>query len=230
MLNHLAFYISTSSLPTSSSLLMVYKDVGDNEERHMMRFKSCGRFVGFDQEREGDRVYTAPEILGGRYSEEVDVFSVGLIALEIATSVVLPDNSNEWQSLRSSDFSRTDLSHLSSELVLLIKRMMDKCPDRRITAAELTQHPVISKLKTLRDVGLAQEMQGIMDEEAANNNEETEVLDDQANHAGDILMSAGDDYDDLSLEHVTPRADNSTPWLKFIRRPEAIGDQMEIDT
>ncbi|KNE87099.1 hypothetical protein PSTG_19525, partial [Puccinia striiformis f. sp. tritici PST-78] len=170
----------------------------------MMRFKSCGRFVGFDQEREGDRVYTAPEILGGRYGEEVDVFSVGLIALEIATSVVLPDNGDEWRSLRSSDFSRTDLSHLSSELVLLIKRMMDKCPDRRITAAELTRHPVIAKLKSLRDVGLAQEMQGIMDEEAANNDEETEVLVAQADHAGDILMSAGDDYDDLSLEHVTP--------------------------
>ncbi|KNE96208.1 WEE protein kinase, variant [Puccinia striiformis f. sp. tritici PST-78] len=261
------------------SRFLRYEDVGDNEERHMMRFKSCGRFVGFDQEREGDRVYTAPEILGGRYGEEVDVFSVGLIALEIATSVVLPDNGDEWRSLRSSDFSRTDLSHLSSELVLLIKRMMDKCPDRRITAAELTRHPVIAKLKSLRDVGLAQEMQGIMDEEAANNNEETEVLDDQADHAGDILMSAGDDYDDLSLEHVTPvrpapppdntwtsargavlpeaegflpfiltgqstpsrlkssviscftnRADNSTPWLKFARRPEAISDQMEIDT
>ncbi|KAH9459323.1 hypothetical protein MJO28_010666 [Puccinia striiformis f. sp. tritici] len=28
----------------------------------------------------------------------------------------------------------------------------------------------------------------------------------------------------------TNRADNSTPWLKFTRRPEAIGDQMEIDT
>ncbi|KAH9459324.1 hypothetical protein Pst134EA_019477 [Puccinia striiformis f. sp. tritici] len=107
-----------------------YEDVGDNDERHMMRFKRCGRFVGFDQEREGDRVYTAPEILGGRYGKEVDVFSVGSIALKIATSVVLPDKGDEWRSLRSSDFSRTDLSTLSSELVLLIKRMMDKCPDR----------------------------------------------------------------------------------------------------
>ncbi|POV95852.1 hypothetical protein PSHT_15456 [Puccinia striiformis] len=261
------------------SRFLRYKDVGDNEERHMIRFKSCGRFVGFNQEREGDRVYTAPEILGGLYGKEVDVFSVGLIALEIATSVVLPDNGDEWRSLRSSGFSRTDLCHLSSELVLLIKRMMDKCPDRRITAAELTRHPVIAKLKSLGDVGLAQEMQGITVEEAANNNEETEVLDDHTDHTGDILMSAGDDYDDLSLEHVTPvrpapppdntwtsargavlpeaegflpfiltgqstpsrlkssviscftnRADNSTPWLKFTRRPEAIGDQMEIVT
>jgi len=180
-----------------------YEDVADHEERHMMRFKRCGRFVGFDQEREGDREYIAPEILSGRYGEEADVFSVGLIVLEIATNVVLPDNGDEWLSLRSSDFSRTDLSHLSSELVLLIKRMMDKCPDRRITAAELARHPVIAKLKTLRDAGLAQEMQGIMAEGTVEY-EETEALESQADPAGDILMSPGDDSYDLSIEHVTP--------------------------
>ncbi|KAA1086479.1 hypothetical protein PGTUg99_021227 [Puccinia graminis f. sp. tritici] len=202
-------------------------DVSDTEEKHLMRFKACGRFVGFDLEREGDREYIAPEILSGRYGEEADVFSVGLIALEIATNVVLPDNGDEWRSLRSSDFSRTDLSHLSSELVLLIKRMMDKCPDRRITADELTRHPVIAKLKTLRDVGLAQEMEGIMGYGAVEY-EETEVLDDQADPAGDILMSPGDDSHDFSVEHVkplrpAPPPDNTWQMARGAVLPEAEG-------
>ncbi|OAV93568.1 WEE protein kinase [Puccinia triticina 1-1 BBBD Race 1] len=183
------------------SRFLRYEDVSDTDAKQMMRFKSCGRFVGFDLEREGDREYIAPEILSGRYGEEADVFSVGLIALEIATNVVLPDNGDEWRSLRSSDFSRTDLSHLSSELVLLIKRMMDKCPDRRITSSELTRHPVIAKLKILRDAGLAQENQGI---DGTVEYEETEVLDVQADPAGDILMAPGDDSPDFSVEQIKP--------------------------
>ncbi|POV97514.1 hypothetical protein PSTT_15001 [Puccinia striiformis] len=228
------------------SRFLRYKDVGDNEERHMIRFKSCGRFVGFNQER------------------EVTAFTLPLRSLADFTA-------KRWT---YSQFVSLELGACTPH-----QANDDKCPDRRITAAELTRHPVIAKLKSLGDVGLAQEMQGITDEEAANNNEETEVLDDHADHAGDILMSAGDDYDDLSLEHVTPvrpapppdntwtsargavlpeaegflpfiltgqstpsrlkssviscftnRADNSTPWLKFTRRPEAIGDQMEIVT
>jgi serine/threonine protein kinase len=212
------------------SRFLRYEDVGDHEERHMMRFKSCGRFVGFDQEREGDREYIAPEILSGRYGEEADVFSVGLIALEIATNVVLPDNGDEWLSLRSNDFSRTDLSHLSSELVQLIKRMMDKHPDRRITAAELTRHPVIAKLKTLRDAGLAQEMQDIMGEGTVECEEAKEVVDNKPDSAGDIMMSPGDGSHDLSSTapaatplRPAPPADNIWRGARGAVLPEAEG-------
>ncbi|MBW0477101.1 hypothetical protein O181_016816 [Austropuccinia psidii MF-1] len=179
-----------------------YEDISDTEERQMMRFKNSGRFIGFDLEREGDREYIAPEILSGRYGEEADVFSVGLIALEIGTNIVLPDNGDEWRGLRSSDFSRMDLSHLSSELVLLIKRMMDKCPDRRITTTELGRHPVLSKLKNLRQNGLLQESNhqdeiNMIDLES----KKVELIDDE----GDTKMFINEnDLNSNQLESIKP--------------------------
>lgn len=64
-------------------------------------------------EREGDREYIAPEVLGsGRYDKPVDIFSLGLIILEVAANIVLPDNGASWQKLRSGDLS--DAPRLSS--------------------------------------------------------------------------------------------------------------------
>ncbi|BFZ57983.1 mitosis inhibitor protein kinase swe1 [Savitreella phatthalungensis] len=64
-------------------------------------------------EREGDREYIAPEVLSsGLYDKPVDVFSLGLITLETAANIVLPDNGLSWQKLRSGDLS--DAPRLSS--------------------------------------------------------------------------------------------------------------------
>lgn len=56
-------------------------------------------------EGEGDREYIGPEILRGRYDKPADVFALGLIMLEIAANVELPDNGASWQKLRSGDMS-----------------------------------------------------------------------------------------------------------------------------
>jgi mitosis inhibitor protein kinase SWE1 len=42
-------------------------------------------------EREGDREYMAPEILRGQYGREADIFSLGMIMLECAGNIVVPD-------------------------------------------------------------------------------------------------------------------------------------------
>lgn len=64
-------------------------------------------------DREGDREYIAPEIISKHeYSYAADIFSVGLIMVEVAANVVLPDNGTPWQKLRSGDL--TDAGKLSS--------------------------------------------------------------------------------------------------------------------
>lgn len=45
--------------------------------------------VGF--EREGDKVYLAPEVLQSQYGPAADVFGLGMLMLETAANVVLPD-------------------------------------------------------------------------------------------------------------------------------------------
>ncbi|ANB13724.1 tyrosine protein kinase SWE1 [Sugiyamaella lignohabitans] len=64
-------------------------------------------------EREGDREYIAPEVLSSQqYDKPADVFSLGIMMLEIAANIVLPDNGIHWQKLRSGDL--TDAGRLSS--------------------------------------------------------------------------------------------------------------------
>ncbi|KAI1211649.1 uncharacterized protein F4807DRAFT_458544 [Annulohypoxylon truncatum] len=54
---------------------------------------------------EGDREYMAPEALRSEISQAADVFSLGLIMLEIAANVKLPENGATWTALREGDFS-----------------------------------------------------------------------------------------------------------------------------
>ena len=64
-------------------------------------------------ENEGDREYIAPEIISDcTYDYKADIFSLGLMIVEIAANVVLPDNGNAWHKLRSGDLS--DAGRLSS--------------------------------------------------------------------------------------------------------------------
>ncbi|KAI1270938.1 hypothetical protein F5Y07DRAFT_53503 [Xylaria sp. FL0933] len=54
---------------------------------------------------DGDREYLAPEALRSEIDTPVDVFSLGLIMLEIAANVKLPENGATWTALREDDFS-----------------------------------------------------------------------------------------------------------------------------
>ncbi|BGP00036.1 Mitosis inhibitor protein kinase SWE1 [Rhodotorula toruloides] len=113
-----------------------------------------------DLEREGDREYIAPEILSGRYGKEADVFSLGLIILEAAANVVLPDNGPAWQKLRSNDFSDVDLSRLSPLLGDILRSMLHKSPDLRASIFEVVRHPVLSQLIAMLERSLASESSG----------------------------------------------------------------------
>ena len=68
-----------------------------------------------DIEGEGDREYIGPEILMGRYDKPADIFALGLIMLETAGNVMLPDNGASWQRLRTGDMSDVPSLTWSSE-------------------------------------------------------------------------------------------------------------------
>lgn len=67
---------------------------------------------------EGDREYIAPEVLSGQFDKPVDVFSMGMIMLEIAGNIVLPDNGSSWQRLRAGDMSDLPSLTFSTESTL----------------------------------------------------------------------------------------------------------------
>ncbi|KAI3402456.2 SWE1 [Candida oxycetoniae] len=67
-----------------------------------------------DFDLEGDRNYIAPELINDKiYTPFADIFSLGLIILEIAANIILPDNGTPWRKLRSGDLS--DAGQLSSD-------------------------------------------------------------------------------------------------------------------
>lgn len=68
-----------------------------------------------DFDIEGDRNYIAPELLNDKiYTPFADIFSVGLIILEIATNIVLPGNGLPWRKLRSGDLSDAGMLSLDN--------------------------------------------------------------------------------------------------------------------
>jgi len=70
-------------------------------------------------EGEGDREYIGPEILAGRYDKPADIFALGMIMVEIAGNIVLPDNGLIWQRFRAGNLSDVPSLTWSSESSLL---------------------------------------------------------------------------------------------------------------
>jgi mitosis inhibitor protein kinase SWE1 len=67
---------------------------------------------------EGDREYLAFEVLRGEIDKPADVFSLGLIMLEIAANVKLPDNGATWTALRKGDFGEVPVLTQDANTVL----------------------------------------------------------------------------------------------------------------
>ncbi|KAF8897090.1 hypothetical protein CPB84DRAFT_1710099 [Gymnopilus junonius] len=98
-------------------------------------------------EREGDKLYLAPEVLQGRYGKAADVFSLGMTILETTSNIVVPDQGEGWQRLRREDFSQVDLDEVSPELVDLIYNMMRTDPAKRLTVVEICAHQVVRRAR-----------------------------------------------------------------------------------
>lgn len=88
-------------------------------------------------ENEGDREYIAPEIIrDGIYDFRADIFSLGLMMIEIAANVILPDNGSAWHKLRSGDLS--DAGRLSSAEIHSSSLFSNKKDHTNIT--DITTH------------------------------------------------------------------------------------------
>ncbi|KAL1673743.1 hypothetical protein EV122DRAFT_282658 [Schizophyllum commune] len=113
--------------------------------------------VGF--EREGDKLYLAPEILRGAYGKPCDIFSLGITMLETAANIILPDQGESWQRLRQEDFEQVEWTG-SRELLHIIGRMMCTDPDERIDVEALVAHPIVSRARQAMEDALARAVQG----------------------------------------------------------------------
>lgn len=101
-------------------------------------------------ENEGDREYIAPEIIRDSiYDFRADIFSLGLIIIELACNVVLPDNGKAWQRLRSGNIS--DLGKISSTEIN--KFLNDSTENYSIKSNNLSQSRMTPLLSASNFIG-----------------------------------------------------------------------------
>ncbi|XP_058055746.1 membrane-associated tyrosine- and threonine-specific cdc2-inhibitory kinase [Anopheles bellator] len=100
---------------------------------------------------EGDSRYIAPELMEGRYSKAADIFSLGLVTLELACNLELPMAGRLWHRLRSEQPLPDELTRtMSPTLREIVQRMLMARPEDRATVDGLLLHPVIQKLRESR--------------------------------------------------------------------------------
>ena len=86
-----------------------------------------------DDDCEGDKIYMAPEVLQGKAEKCADIFSFGLILLELAANIQLPSQGESWQVLRRGDLSLVSFeASISPSIIQLIKAMVNPQPSERI--------------------------------------------------------------------------------------------------
>uniref|UniRef100_A0A669CLC3 Protein kinase domain-containing protein n=1 Tax=Oreochromis niloticus TaxID=8128 RepID=A0A669CLC3_ORENI len=86
--------------------------------------------------------YCAPEImLGTSYDEAIDMWSLGLVAVELATGVPLYPGEDDYDVLKFIIETQGQLPDHLLESGLLIKQMLALDANQRITPSEVLKHP-----------------------------------------------------------------------------------------
>ena len=166
-------------------------------------------------EREGDRVYMPPEMLQGVFWKEADIFrcvlsnnkhsglthSFGLVLLEVATNICVPDGGEAWHALRSDDFSVIDISPLSAALQDLITQCMRADYHRRPPIEHVVNHPVVRRAANGKSA-LAPEDKGWLVEVLAGGFESTSTSFLPLGMEGMAGMSLRDGGDDVEMSEM----------------------------
>ncbi|KAI6045987.1 hypothetical protein EDC04DRAFT_2888163 [Pisolithus marmoratus] len=115
-----------------------------------LRLETLGwRRCGHDEPEEAPWELALGDSRGkGTYGKAADIFSFGMMMLETATNIVVPDQGEGWHRLRQEDLSQVDLSGLSAELIELIKSMIRVDPGNRADVQMVYDHPVVARART----------------------------------------------------------------------------------
>jgi calcium-dependent protein kinase len=100
--------------------------------------------------RSGTPAYMAPEVIKQAYTEKADIWSSGIMMYQLLTGKFpFWDNVREctlqqvWKSILTErvDFQAKELTHISPEAIDLLKKMLHRDQNRRISANEALKHP-----------------------------------------------------------------------------------------
>ncbi|KAI9320201.1 kinase-like domain-containing protein [Dichotomocladium elegans] len=124
------------------------------DEQGFIKIGDFGKSVRVPVDRtwvkgEGDRRYMAPDLLRDLFHKPADVFSLGMIVLEMATGKKLPDMGEPWEQLRLADYSdcEQELASKSTEMQDFIKWLLEMNWRERPTIDQVLEHPQIRKQK-----------------------------------------------------------------------------------
>ncbi|CAD26466.1 SER/THR PROTEIN KINASE [Encephalitozoon cuniculi GB-M1] len=91
---------------------------------------NISRYEGEDIDDDGDKRYMAPEVLQDICTKASDIYSLGLIYLEVIAEIILPKSGDSWMRLRRNDFRGVKLDRVC-------KLMLDMNYRRRLSAREI---------------------------------------------------------------------------------------------
>ena len=100
--------------------------------------------------RFGTPYYIAPEVLQQSYNEKCDIWSIGVILYLLLTGTVPFDGDNDeeiWKKIINDEinYSSPKIKNLSPEAKDLLKKLLIKNPDKRLSASEALEHNWIKK-------------------------------------------------------------------------------------
>ncbi|XP_044741015.1 membrane-associated tyrosine- and threonine-specific cdc2-inhibitory kinase [Chrysoperla carnea] len=181
---------------------------------------------------EGDQKYLAPELLSGHFTKAADIFSLGIVMLELSCDLLLPSNGDLWQELRNDKFPETT-KNVPKELMGIIKKMMASNYLNRPTVDDLLNLERIKDSKTKRrevidlcdtcgsTSGTSQHSTDFINRDIINLCDTCESTSDTNQHSTDVINV--EISDDISNDIQIPSSSGIEEMVACTSTPAGIG-------